>query len=243
MAMSIQMLEAAALQRDQWTVNLEAGQGDDAQLLIAARSGHSVAFGELFNRYRRRIFHVAQRIMRNHEDAEDVVQEAFQLAYVHLRDFQGGARFSTWLSRIAINVALMKLRKKSRKVETSIDEHSESDDMSFRDAVTDLAPNPEQDCLRRERSRILREALAELRPNARRVLELYELEGHSMKEIAEGMGISIAAVKARLFHARPKMRRELDQYFVKRAERRERLRFGAPNTWESGGRELRTAIS
>jgi hypothetical protein len=64
-----------------------------------------------------------------------------------------------------------------------------------------------------------------------------------MKEIAEGMGISIAAVKARLFHARPKMRRELDQYFVKRAERRERLRFGTPNTWESGGRELRTAIS
>jgi len=65
--------------------------------------------------------------MRNHEDAEDVVQEAFQLAFVHLRDFKGGSRFSTWLSRIAINVALMKLRKKSRKAETSIDEHSESE--------------------------------------------------------------------------------------------------------------------
>src|SRR5260370_41438752 len=126
--------------------------------------------------------------MRNHEDAEDVVQEAFQLAFVHLHDFQGGARFSTWLSRIAINVALMKLRKKARKVEISVDDKSESDDMSFRDAVTDVALNPEQGFLREERSRILPEALAELRPNARRVLELYELEGRSMKEIAVRIG-------------------------------------------------------
>ena len=223
----MQTLGAAALQSNHWTVDLEGGQDSDARLLAAAMTGHSVAFGELFNRYRRRIFHLAQRIMRNHEDAEDVVQEAFQLAFVHLGDFKGGSRFSTWLSRIAINAALMKLRKKARKAETSIDEHSESDDMSFRDAVTDSAPNPEQDCLRQERSRMLREALAELRPNARRVLELYELEGRSMKEIAAGMGISVAAVKARIFHARPKMRRELDQYFIKRADRRKRLRLGS----------------
>ena len=225
--MALQTLDGAALLNDRWAVNLEAGQGNDARLLAAAMTGHSAAFGELFNRYKRRIFHLAQRIMRNHEDAEDVVQEAFQLAFVHLHDLQGGARFSTWLSRIAINVALMKLRKKARKVEISIDEHSESDDKTFRDAVTDSALNPEQDCLRQERSRMLREALAELRPNARRVLELYELEGRSMKEIAAGMGISVAAVKARIFHARPKMRRELGQYFIKRAERRKRLRLGS----------------
>jgi len=242
-AISTQTLDGAALQSDQWAVDLEAGQGSDARLLAAAKSGHSVAFGELFNRYKRRIFHLAQRIMRSHEDAEDVVQEAFQLAFVHLHNFKGGARFSTWLSRIAINVVLMKLRKKARKVEISIDEHSESDDMSLRHAVTDLALNPEQDCLRQERSRILREALAELRPNARGVLELYELEGRSMKEIAEGMGISVAAVKARIFHARPKMRHELDQYFIKRAERRKRLRFGTARTWKSSGWELRTALS
>src|SRR6202158_6343951 len=158
--MSIQTLDGSALRSNQWAVDLEAEQGSDARLLAAAKSGHSVAFGELFNRYKRRIFQLAQRIMRNHEDAEDVVQEAFQQAFVHLQDFEGSARFSTWLSRIAINVALMKLRKKARKVEVSIDEHSESEDMSFRDAVTDLAPNPEQHCLRKERSRILREALA-----------------------------------------------------------------------------------
>ena len=97
--MSIQMLDGAAPQSNQWIAELEAGRGGDAQLLAAAMSGHSVAFGELFDRYKRRIFHLAQRIMRNHEDAEDVVQEAFQQAFVHLRDFEGGARFSTWLSR------------------------------------------------------------------------------------------------------------------------------------------------
>jgi RNA polymerase sigma factor (sigma-70 family) len=137
----------------------------------------------------------------------------------------------------------MKLRKKARKVEVAIDEHTESEDKSFRDAVTDLAPNPEQDCLRQERSRILREVLAELRPNARRVLELYELEGRSMKEIAAGLGISVTAVKARIFQARPKMRHEMDQYLIKRAERRKRLRFGTPGNWESGRRELRAALS
>src|SRR6266849_995957 len=241
--MSLQAFEGAALQSEQWSPEMEAGQGSDAQLLAAAKSGHSVAFGELFSRYKRRIFHLAQRVVRNHEDAEDVVQEAFQLAFVHLQDFEGSARFSTWLSRIAINVALMKLRKKGRKVELSIDEHSESEDMSFRDAVTDLAPDPEQNCLRQERSRILREALAELRPNARRVLELYELEGRSMKEIAAGLGISVTAVKARIFQARPKMRHELNQYFIKRAERRKRLHFGTPRNWESRGRELRAALN
>src|SRR6266404_5436582 len=240
--MSLQTFEGAAPQSEQWSPEMEAGQGADARLLAAAKSGESIAFGELFSRYKRRIFHLAQRIMRNHEDAEDVVQEAFQLAFVHLHDFQGGARFSTWLSRIAINVALMKLRKKARKVEISIDEHSESEDMSFRNAVTDLAPNPEEHCLRQERSRILREALAQLRPNARRVLELYELEGRSMKEIAAGLGITVTAVKARIFQARPKMRHELDQYFIKRAERRKRLRFGMPGNWKSNGRELRAAL-
>jgi len=240
--MSMQTFQEAALPSNHLPLEMQAGLGTDAPLVAAAMNGHSGAFGEIFTRYKRRIFHLAQRITRNHEDAEDVVQEAFQLAFVHLQDFKGGSQFSTWLSRIAINVALMKLRKKARKVEISMDE-SESDETSLRDSVPDLALNPEQDCLRAERSRILREALAELRPNARRVLELYELEGRSMKEIAATMGISVAAVKARIFHARPKMRHELEQYFVKRAERRKRLRFSAASSWTSGTRTMRTAVS
>jgi RNA polymerase sigma-70 factor (ECF subfamily) len=239
--MSMQTFEEAALPIDHSPVDMQARLGSDTPLVAAAMNGHSGAFGEIFTRYKRRIFYLAQRIMRNHEDAEDVVQEAFQLAFTHLQEFKGGSQFSTWLSRIAINVALMKLRKKARKVEISIDE-SESDEIPLRDSVPDLALNPEQDCLRTERSRILREALAELRPNARRVLELYELEGRSMKEIAATMGISVAAVKARIFHARPKMRHELEQYFVKRAERRKRLRFSPSGSWNSGGRNLLSAV-
>jgi RNA polymerase sigma-70 factor (ECF subfamily) len=245
--MSVQTLDVPTLQSGQWGADLESGQGSDTRLLAAAKNGESMAFGQLFSRYKRRIFHLAQRITRNHEDAEDVVQDAFQLAFVHLHEFKGSARFSTWLSRIAINVALMKLRKKARKVEVSIDEHSESDDMPFRDAVTDLAPNPEQTCLRQERSQIVREALAELRPNARRVLELYELEGRSMKEIAQSLGISTSAVKARIFHARPKIRHELDQYFIKRSERakrQNRLRYQTASAWASrGAQELQSAVS
>src|SRR5258708_3346207 len=149
--MSIQTLDEAALESPERGVEPEAGPGSDAGLLAAAKSGDSAAFGELFNRHKGRTFYLAQRIMRNHEDAEDVVQEAFQLAFVHLREFKGDARFSTWLSRIAINVALMKLRNKARKVEISIDEHSESNGMSFRDAASDLARNPEQNCLLQER--------------------------------------------------------------------------------------------
>jgi RNA polymerase sigma-70 factor (ECF subfamily) len=240
--MSLQTLDGAALQSDQSAVDLEGGQGGDARLL-AAKSGHSVAFDELVNRYKQRIFHLAQRIVRNREDAEDVVQEAFQLAFVHLQDFEGGARFSTRLSRIAFNVALMKLRKKARRVEISIDEHRESDEVSFRDAVTDLAPNPEQDCFSREKSRMVRDALAELAPNARPALELYELEGCLMREVADDMGISLAAVKTRIFYARAKMRHELNRYFIKREQRRKSLQFGSANTWESNGQELRVALS
>src|SRR5690349_2303918 len=114
-AISIQALDGAALQSQQQAADVETGQGKDARLLAASQNGDSAAFGELFNRYKVRTFHLARRITRSHEDAEDVVQEAFQLAYVHLHDFNGDARFSTWLSRIAINAALMKLRKKTRR--------------------------------------------------------------------------------------------------------------------------------
>jgi RNA polymerase sigma-70 factor, ECF subfamily len=223
-AMPIEIVDGAAHLNDlNYQRTAERGVGQllsDDHLLAAAKSNDSLAFGELFNRHKRRMFRLARRILQNREDAEDVVQEAFLLAFIHLRDFQGGARFSTWLSRITINAALMKLRKKTRRVEISIDEDSESGDFSFRHALTDSSPNPEEDCMRQEASGVLREALAELQPNARRVLELYELEGRSMKEIADNMGISMPAVKSRMFRARPKMRNKLYRCFSKREERK-----------------------
>ena len=184
-AMPIEMVAGAAHPNDanhQRAAEREVEQlVSDDHLLAAAKSNDSLAFGELFNRHKLRMFHLAVRILRNGEDAEDVVQEAFLLAFIHLRDFQGRARFSTWLSRITINIALMKLRKETRRVEISIDEHSESDQFLFRQNLRDSGPNPEEECMHQEASGVLREALAQLRPNARRVLELYELEGRSIR--------------------------------------------------------------
>jgi len=122
-----------------------AGQGNDARLLAAVKSGHSVAFGELFNRYKAENFSPLTTHHANHEDAEDVVQEAFQLA-LFICTIPRATLDSPPALAHCDQCRSYEAPKKARKAETSIDEHSESDDMSFRDAVTDSAPNPEQDC-------------------------------------------------------------------------------------------------
>src|SRR3984885_13945135 len=99
---------------------------DESAVLAAAKRGNSAAFEILCKQSANMVFRVARRMMRNNEDAEDVVQEAFKKAFIHLKTFNGDARFSTWLSRIAINAALMKLRKKHRLFDVSLDESLET---------------------------------------------------------------------------------------------------------------------
>src|SRR6202051_2461553 len=103
-------------------VNRRADARDEYALLLAAKTGDSAAFEILCKQSANTVFHLARRIMRNNEDAEDVVQESFQQAFIHLQRFNGDSRFSTWLSRIAINAALMKLRKKHHLLNVSLDE-------------------------------------------------------------------------------------------------------------------------
>src|ERR1700693_1416593 len=105
---------------------------DERALLLAAKTGELVAFEILCKQSANTVFHLARRIMRNNEDAEDVVQESFQQAFTHLRRFNGDSRFSTWLSRIAINAALMKLRRKRHVRDTSLDEPSGTGELSPR---------------------------------------------------------------------------------------------------------------
>src|SRR6201984_2968070 len=105
---------------------------EEYDFLTAAKRGDSDAFETLCKQAASRVFHVARRMMRNNEDAEDVLQESFQQAFVHLKSFNGDSRFSTWLSRIAINAALMKLRKKSRLLDVSLDESAEAEELSAR---------------------------------------------------------------------------------------------------------------
>src|SRR6202047_4898640 len=117
---------------------------EEYALLAAAKRGDSAAFETLCKQSANTVFHVARRMMRSNEDAEDVVQESFQQAFVHLKSFNGDSRFSTWLSRIAINAALMKLRKKHRLWDVSLDESAEGEGSSARVEVEDDGLTPDK---------------------------------------------------------------------------------------------------
>jgi RNA polymerase sigma factor (sigma-70 family) len=173
----------------------------DEALVAGAKMGHGSFFDELHKRHRERMFLVACRITRHREDAQDAVQESFLSAYVHLEKFDERAKFSTWLTRIAINAALMKVRENrtSRKVglEDAVDAVG----------LSDSAPNPEETYRRTEQKAALRDAIAKLRPRLQNIVELHDLREHSLLEISEALGISVAAAKARLFHARAALRR------------------------------------
>ena len=181
-------------------------------LLRAAKMGDLVAFEMLCKQSANTVFHLARRILRNNEDAEDVVQESFQQAFIHLNRFNGDSRFSTWLSRIAINAALMKLRKKRRQWDVSLDEPAETGGLSSRIDIEDQGPNPEQLYGQMERRRILSEAINQLTPGTRKAIELRELGERSTEETAQIMGISVTAVKARVFHGRRRLRERLNHF-------------------------------
>jgi len=185
---------------------------EEFAFLAAAKRGDSAAFEILCKQSANTVFRVARQMMRNNEDAEDVVQESFQQAFIHLKSFNGDSRFSTWLSRIAINAALMKLRKKHRKWDVSLDESAETEESSSRLDVEDQGLNPEQLYAQKERQRILSEAMNELTPGMRKAIELRELGERSTEETARIMGISAAAVKARVFHGRRKLRERLNHF-------------------------------
>jgi RNA polymerase sigma-70 factor (ECF subfamily) len=184
---------------------------EEDAFLVAAKRGDSTAFEVLCKQSASTVFHIARRMMRSKEDAEDVMQESFQLAFIHLKSFKGGSRFSTWLSRIAINAALMKLRRKHVR-DVPLDESAETEEPSFRQEIKDQGLNPEQLFAHKERQQILFEAMNKLAPGMRKAIELRELGERSTKETAQIMGISASAVKARVFHGRRKLRERLKDH-------------------------------
>src|SRR6202521_515161 len=185
---------------------------DEAQLVAAAKAGDVGAFEELVNRYERKIFRLGMNITQNREDAEDVMQDAFLKSYQHLDRFQGDSRFYTWLVRIAVNEALMKLRKR-RPNQVSLDEPlTETDHPVFRE-IEDWGPSPEQRFAQTELNEILTKVIGELDPIFRVVFTLRDIEGISTEETAQILGISVAAVKSRLLRARLKLRQKLNKYF------------------------------
>jgi RNA polymerase sigma-70 factor, ECF subfamily len=145
---------------------------------------------------------VTRRIIRNREDAEDPAQECFLNAFVHLKDFDRRSQFATWLTRIAINAALMKLRKNRGAREVPVDEPNPSSEPVVQREFRYDGPDPEESCSLRERKRIVKSAISGLPPRARNVVELIHLQEHSIRETAQILGISTEAVKTRMFHAK-----------------------------------------
>jgi RNA polymerase sigma-70 factor, ECF subfamily len=186
---------------------------DEARLVSAAKAGDTAAFEELVNRYERKIFRLGMNITQNREDAEDVMQDAFLKSYQNLDRFQGDSRFYTWLVRIAVNEALMKLRKR-RPNQVSLDEPltDDGDDSVFRQ-IEDWGPSPEKKFAQTELNEILNSVIGELDPIFRVVFLLRDVEGLSTEETAQILGISVAAVKSRLLRGRLKLRQKLNKYF------------------------------
>jgi RNA polymerase sigma-70 factor (ECF subfamily) len=189
---------------DEFTIELLAAAAPDEVLVRAAKLGDRVAFAKLWERHSKTAFHAACRIMKNRADAEDVLQESWIKAYVHLKSFGGAAKFSTWLTRIAINSALMTLRRKRSHRETSM-EITDGETWSHWE-IADETNDVEQHYIRRESARHLRSAIRRLAPSLRVVVEIHQLSDGSVKEVADLAGISVAATKSRMFRARTILR-------------------------------------
>ena len=191
---------------------------DEAALVAQAQTGGEEAFTELVNRYEGNIYRLARHITQNPEDAEDVLQETFLKAYEHLADFQGNSKFYTWLVRIAVNQALMKLRKRKTDASVSLDDPYDTGEESLVREIAVWEPNPEQTYSQEEIRAILEKAVDSLPPTFRAVFALRDIEELSTEETAAVLNLSIPAVKSRLLRARLRLREKLTRYFKRKGD-------------------------
>ena len=199
------------------TTSIPAGF-DESALVAQAKAGDQNAFAELVNRYERKIYRLAKNITRNDEDAEDVLQDAFLKAYTHLDNFKGDSKFYTWIVRIAVNEALMRLRKRKTDRSVPLDEPVELGEETVQREIAVWEDNPEQQYSQEEWRKILDEAVESLKPDFRTVFVLRDIEELSTEETAETLGISVPAVKSRLLRARLALRERLTRQFKRKGE-------------------------
>jgi RNA polymerase sigma-70 factor, ECF subfamily len=191
---------------------------DESALVARAKAGDGQAFTELVNQYERKIYRLAKHITQNDEDAEDVLQEAFLKAYEHLDNFQGNSKFYTWIVRIAVNEALMKLRKRRGDRTVPLDDPIDTGEEMVTREIAVWDDNPEQRYSREEIQEILDQAVETLKPDFRTVFILRDIEELSTEETAEALSISIPAVKSRLLRARLALREKLTRQFKRKGE-------------------------
>ena len=174
-------------------------------LVAAARSGSSAAFAELREIYARRVYWKLLNMTKNREDAEDALQDTFLRAYMALHTFEERSSFYTWITRIAINSALMILRRRRTRAEVSFDSPGEREEAIPGFEFEDPRPSPEHICVHRQRYACMQRSIWNLQPRLRKVLEMQMVDNCSIREIAQALGISEAAVKSRLSRARARL--------------------------------------
>ena len=191
---------------------------DESALVAQSREGDSEAYGQLVRRYQNKIFRLAQHITQNREDAEDVLQETFLKAYEHLDQFQGNSKFYTWIVRIAVNQALMKLRRRRNDKSVSMDETIDTGEDTIVREIAAWEENPEERLSRGELGDILDKAIEDLDAPYRSVFVLRDIEELSTEETAEALGLSVPAVKSRLLRARLQLREKLTRQFRRKGD-------------------------
>jgi RNA polymerase sigma-70 factor, ECF subfamily len=207
-----QMNTSTIRQAGAFADSLKNDLADEQRLISNAKGGHSSAFGELYLRHRVRVFRSAFRILRNRQDAEDAVQRSFQRALTNLCHFRGDSTFATWITRIAINEALMLLRKRRANMPLT---ETEADERKPISAVLlpDARPTPEQVLAENELRSTMADAVSRLRKNLRAVVLLREFQGLTSAETARQLGLTVSAVKARTFHARRHLRKHFERKY------------------------------
>src|SRR3984893_14161656 len=182
---------------------------DESKLIRAGQKGDAQAIETLFRRYHRQLFQTALRVLGNAEDAEDALQDGLLSAYRNLKRFEGRSQFSTWLTRIVINAALMKRRSAKARPAISLDETQHEDELPASERFADDGPNPEQVYAGTEIREIINENLDELSPLLRTAFVLREVHGYSTGEAAKKLGVTENTLKARLWRARHQLAERL----------------------------------
>src|SRR5437763_11839214 len=184
-------------------------QGSEEKLIRAGQRGDHEAVETLFRRYHRPLFQTALRVLGNTEDAEDALQDGLLSAYRNLKRFEGRSQFSTWLTRIVINAALMRRRSAKARPAMSLDETPREDELPVTERFAAAGPNPEQVFAGTELREMISANLDELSPLLRTAFLLREVEGYSTGEAAKKLGVTENTLKARLWRARHQMAERL----------------------------------
>jgi RNA polymerase sigma factor (sigma-70 family) len=183
---------------------------NDALLVTRAQNGEQLAYVELCRRHREMVFRTVLRIIQNTDDAEDVLQDSWMRAFIHIGTFDGRSTFSTWVTRIAINSALSMIRRRRTKKECSLDDPVDPGSCRVKE-MSESSRNPEERCLEKERLRLVQQAIKRLPSKLRTAIEIRQSQDGSMSELAMLAGVSVPTMKSRLVRARLRLREPLSK--------------------------------